>query len=171
MEHKFSHQIITGVSFGLTSGVITAIGLIMGLFMGLYAATSSKTAVISGIIVMAVADGLADAAGLHTSEEAETEKGKVKHTSKETWRTAIFTFLSVSGFILTFAVPLLLFPIETAVYIDIAWGLMLLILLNFQIAKITNRNPAKLISEHIILALFVIVVSNWIGTTIAKFIR
>jgi VIT1/CCC1 family predicted Fe2+/Mn2+ transporter len=167
MEHKFSHQIITGVSFGLTSGVITAIGLIMGL----YAATSSKTAVISGIIVMAVADGLADAAGLHTSEEAETEKGKVKHTSKETWRTAIFTFLSVSGFILTFAVPLLLFPIETAVYIDIAWGLMLLILLNFQIAKITNRNPAKLISEHIILALFVIVVSNWIGTTIAKFIR
>jgi hypothetical protein len=100
MGYKFSHQLITGGSFGLTAGVITAIGLIICL----YAATSSKTAVISGIIVIAVADGLADAAGLHISEEAETEGGEVKHTTIETWQTTIFTFLSVCGFILTFAI-------------------------------------------------------------------
>lgn len=163
MEHDFSHQLVTGVSFGLTSGVITALGLMTGL----YSATASKTIVISAIIVMAIADGLADAAGLHISEEAESEGGEAKHTPKETWQTTFFTFLSVCGFILTFAIPLLIFPIKTAIYINIAWGFTLLTLLNYMIARITNRSPAKLIAEHLILALFVIAVSNWIGATLS----
>lgn len=163
---KYSHQLTTGISFGLTSGVITALGMIVGL----HSATSSKLAVAAGIIVMAIADGLADAVGLHVVEEAEVEKRRAKHTSKEIWLTTGITFLSVSGFILTFAVPILLFPLETAVYIAIAWGMLLLITLNFHIAKIRREAPAKLISEHVLLALFVIIISHWIGDLIAMWL-
>jgi VIT1/CCC1 family predicted Fe2+/Mn2+ transporter len=166
-EQKYSHQLITGISFGLTSGVITSLGMIVGI----HAATASKLAVVAGIVVMAIADGLADAVGLHVVEEAEVEKGKVIHTAKEIWQTTVFTFLSVSGFILTFVVPILLFPLKTAVFVAIAWGLLLLILLNFCIAKIRNERPLKLISEHVLLALFVVIISYLAGSLIAVWFK
>ena len=163
MAQKYSHQLITGISFGLTTAVITSLGMIVGM----HSATSSKLAVVAGIVVMAIADGLSDAVGLHTAEEAEVENGRRKHTSKEIWLTTLFAFLSVSGFTLTFAIPILLFSLETAVFLAIAWGILLLILLNFYIAKIRKENPTKLISEHILLAIFVITVSHVVGGLVA----
>lgn len=167
MTQKYSHQLITGISFGLTSAVITSLGMIVGL----YSATSSKLAVVAGIIIMAIADGLSDAAGLHMAEEAEVEKGKTKHTPKEIWLTTLFTFLSVCGFSLTFAVPILIFPLKIAVFLAIGWGILLLILLNFYTAKIKKESPIKLISEHILLALFVIIISYWVGNLIAMWLK
>jgi VIT1/CCC1 family predicted Fe2+/Mn2+ transporter len=164
MIKKYSHQLVTGISFGLTSGVITSLGIIVGL----HSATSSRLAVIAGIIVMAIADGLSDAAGIHISEESEIEKGKTKHTPKEIWLVTIFTFLSVAGFTLTFTIPILIFSLKTAVVIVIVWGISLLIILNFAIAKIKKENPIKLISEHILLALFVIVASYYAGSLVAR---
>ncbi len=163
MTKKYSHQLITGISFGLTSGVITALGMIVGL----RSATSSKLAVVAGIVIMAIADGLADAVGLHVVEEGEVEKGKVKHTPQEVWITTVITFVLVSGFILTFAIPLLLFPLKTAIFIAIAWGMLLLILLNLYIAKIRKKSSLKLISEHVLLASFVIIISYLLGNLIA----
>jgi len=167
MTQKYSHQLITGISFGLTSAVITSLGMIVGL----YSATSSKLAVVAGIIIMAIADGLSDAVGLHMAEEAEVEKGKTKHTPKEIWLTTLFTFLSVCGFSLTFAVPILIFPLKIAVFLAIGWGILLLILLNFYTAKIKKESPIKLISEHILLALFVIIISYLIGNLIAMWLK
>ncbi len=164
---RYSHQLITGISFGLTSGVITSLGMIVGL----YSATLSRLAVVSGIMIMAIADGLADAAGLHISEESELEKGKGKHTSKEVWLTTLFTFLSVIGFISTFAVPILIFPLKTAIFVAVGWGVLLLVLLNLYIARIKKQAPLRLIAEHILLALFVIVVSNGAGNLIARYIK
>ena len=59
-----------GFSFGLASGVITTLGLMVGL----YASTHSLLAVLGGILVIAVADALSDALGIHISEEAESKK-------------------------------------------------------------------------------------------------
>jgi VIT1/CCC1 family predicted Fe2+/Mn2+ transporter len=166
MFKRYSHQLTTGVSFGLTSGVITALGMIVGL----HSATTSRLVVVAGIIIMAIADGLADAAGLHLSEESELEKGKSKHTAKEVWLTTLFTFVSVAGFILTFVIPILIFPLGTAVLVAIGWGILLLVVLNFSIAKARKENPIRLIAEHILLALFVIVVSHRVGHLIAGWI-
>lgn len=163
MAQKYSHQLITGISFGLTTAVITSLGIIVGL----HSATSSKLAVVAGIVVMAVADGLSDAVSMHTAEEAEVEGGKGKYTPKEIWLTTLFTFLAVSGFTLTFAIPILLFPLKTAVFLAIGWRMLLLTLLNFQIAKARKENPMKLISEHILLAVLVIIVSYLVGNLIA----
>jgi len=163
MAQKYSHQLMTGLCFGLTTAVITSLGMIVGM----YSATSSELAVVAGIVVMAIADGLSDAMGLHTAEEAEVENGRSKHTQKEIWLTTLFAFLSVSGFTLTFVIPILLLPLETAVFLAIAWGMLLLTLLNFCVAKIRKENPIKLISEHILLAIFVIFVSHLVGNLIA----
>ncbi len=164
MIKKYSHQVITGVSFGLTSGVITSLGIIVGL----YSATASKLAVISGIVIMAIADGLSDAAGVHISEESEIESGEAKHTHKEVWLATLITFLSVAGFTLTFVIPVLTLPLNVAIPVAVAWGLFLLTVLNFIIAKIKSDNPAKLIFEHVALAVFVIIVSKYAGVLIAR---
>lgn len=163
MTQRYSHQLITGISFGLTTAVITSLGMIVGL----HSATSSKLAVVAGIVVMAIVDGLSDAISLHTAEEAEVEKERTKHTQKEVWLTTLFTFLAGCGFSLTFVIPILLFPIKTAVFVAIAWGMLLLILLNFHIGRIKKENPIKLISEHILLVVFVIIVSYLVGNLIA----
>ncbi|MFA4934906.1 MAG: hypothetical protein WC568_03625 [Candidatus Methanoperedens sp.] len=167
MAQKYSHQFITGVSFGVTSGVITALGMIVGI----HEATSSKLAVFASIVVMAIADGMADAAGFHIVEEAEFENGKNKHTSREVWTTTLFTFLAVCGFILTFAIPILILELKTAIFVDIAWGFLLLILLNYYIAKFKKEDPVKLIFWHVLLAVFVVIISYITGYLIAAWIK
>ncbi|MFC1657986.1 hypothetical protein ACFL1D_01225 [Candidatus Omnitrophota bacterium] len=166
MVKKYFHQLMTGVSFGMTSGVITSLGMIVGL----NSATSSRLVVITGIIIMAIADGLSDAAGVHISEESELEKGIAKHTQKEIWVATIFTFLSKLIFTLTFAVPFLLFSLNTAVLTAIIWGILLLIVLNFVIARIKQENALMLILEHVFLALCVVAISHYVGYFVAKHI-
>ena len=167
MALKYIHQIISSVSFGVTSGVITALGMIVGM----NEATSSRLAVFSGIVIMAIADGLADASGFHMVEEAELENGIPRHNQKEIWMTTFFTFLAVSGFILTFAVPVLIFELNNAIFVDIAWGLFLLLILNYFIARFKKEDPVRLILGHISLAAFVVVVSYLAGNLIAQWIK
>ena len=86
----------TGLYFGATSGVITTIGLITGL----YAGTKSMAAVLGGILVIAVADALSDALGIHLAEEADPA------TSHEhVWSATVSTFVTKFVFAITFAIP------------------------------------------------------------------
>jgi VIT1/CCC1 family predicted Fe2+/Mn2+ transporter len=154
------HSLKTGFSFGLTSGIITTLGLMVGLHSG----THSKLVVIGGILTIAVADAFSDALGIHVSEETEN-----KHATKEIWESTISTFLSKFVFALTFLVPLLLLQLSTAIIVSVAWGLFLLGIFSFFIAKEQKAKPWKVVMEHLIIALVVIVtthyVGDWIGST------
>lgn len=163
-EKKQNHQLVSGISFGLTSGVITSLGMIAGMF----SATNSKLAVVASIITMAIADGLADGAGQHMSEEAEKEDGKLKHTQREVWLSTIFTFLSVGGTILSFIPFFLIFSLKTAIIVGVVWGILLLIVFNYILARTNNENPFIIIAEHVLLAAFVVVVSYFVGDLIGK---
>lgn len=143
-----------GVGFGLTSSVITTLGVIIGLSSG----THSELAVIVGIFIMAFADGLSDAMGIHISEEAELE-----HTPKEQWEAALFTFISKFIFTLSFAIPVFLFELGKAIIISIIWGLILVIIFSFYIAKAQNINPHKVVIEHVIAVLLVVLATQFIG--------
>src|SRR3989338_11070885 len=109
-----NNSIKRGFSFGLTSGVITTLGLMVGLHSG----THLASVVISGILVIAVADSLSDALGIHMAEEFENQ-----HTPKEIWTATAVTFLSKLLVAASFIIPLLLFNLNTAIIISIAWGL------------------------------------------------
>ena len=149
-----NHLLSKGFSFGLTSGIITTLGLMMGL----HSSTGSSAVVISGILVIALADGLSDALGVHISEEAE---GKQSH--KEVWNTTIHTFLSKFIFAIQFVIPILIFSLETAIYISVAWGLFLISLFSFYMAKSQKTSPFHVVGEHLFIAIFVIIATHYIG--------
>ncbi|BDH79572.1 MAG TPA: hypothetical protein GXX31_00385 [Methanothermobacter sp.] len=153
------HSLRTGFSFGLTSAVITTLGLMVGLNSG----THSRFVVIGGILTIAVADALSDALGIHVSEEAED-----RHTTREIWESTIATFMSKFIFALTFIIPLLFFTLPTAILVNIIWGLLLLGIFSFQIAKEQRRNPWKIIAEHVIIALAVVIIAHYVGVWIEK---
>lgn len=147
-----------GFSFGLTSGIITTLGLMVGLHSG----TKSALIVIGGILVIAIADALSDSLGIHISEEAE-----IKHTKKEVWESTISTFLSKFVFGITCIIPILFLELFTAIIVCIVWGLSLLSIFSYYIAKQQNSKPYKVILEHLIIAIIVIIITNYIGSFVA----
>lgn len=153
------HSIKTGFSFGLTSGIITTLGLIVGLHSG----THSKLVVIGGILIIAIADAFSDALGIHVSEESEN-----KHTTKEIWEATFSTFLSKFFFSLTFMVPLLLFQLSIAIIVCVVWGLSLVSIFSFYIAKGQKVKPWKVIIEHLLIALLVITITHYVGDWIGS---
>ena len=148
------HSLKTGLSFGLTSGIITTLGLIVGLHSG----THSKLVVIGGILLIAIADALSDALGIHVSEESEN-----KHTTKEIWESTITTFVAKFVFSMIFIVPILTLPLSTAVIVSVIWGLFLLGIFSFYIAKEQKVKPWKVITEHLLIALVVITITHYVG--------
>ena len=153
-----NHSVKIGFSFGLTSGIITTLGLMVGLNSG----THSKLVVIGGVLTIAIADAFSDALGIHISEESEN-----KHTTKEIWESTIATFVSKFAFALTFVIPVLLFPLTTAIYVSIVWGFTLLGLFSFYIAKGQGVKPWKVVIEHLVIALAVIIITHYVGDWIA----
>jgi vacuolar iron transporter family protein len=148
-----------GLSFGLTSGVITTLGLIVGLHAG----TNSRAAVLGGILTIAIADSLSDALGIHLAEES---KGMAPVL--QVWESTVATLLSKFIIAATFAVPLLLFQLWTSVLVSLFWGLAILTMLSFFTAR-TQHIPAwKVIGEHLLIALSVVIVSYYVGLWVSE---
>lgn len=155
-----NHSIKKGFSFGLTSGVITTLGLMVGL----HSSTHSSIVVIGGILVIAIADALSDAVGIHISEESENQ-----HTTKEIWEATLLTFSSKFIFALTFIIPVLLLPLNTAIIISIIWGLSLIITFSFYLARQQKTKASHVVSEHLLIAILVIIITHYVGDWIARF--
>ena len=149
-----------GFGFGLTSGIITTLGLMVGL----NSSTHSAIVVIGGIIVIAVADALSDALGIHISEEFE-----MKHSKKEIWESTISTFLSKLVFALTFIIPVLLFSLNTAIIVSVVWGLFLITVFSIYIAKEQNLKPYRVVMEHLVITVVVILITHYLGRFVGSF--
>ena len=147
-----------GFSFGLTSGIITTLGLIVGL----NSSTSSNIAVLGGVLIIALADALSDAFGVHISEEAEN-----KHTTREIWESTIVTFLSKFFFALTFVIPILVFSLNIAIVVCIGWGFFLITIFSFYLAKLQKTPALKIVFEHLLIAAVVIILTQFIGEWIS----
>lgn len=158
MEMFKSDGARTGLFFGATSGVITTIGLIVGLNSG----TRSVTAVLGGIMVIAVADAMSDALGIHLAEEANPNTDHA-----HVWAATIVTFLTKFVFSISFAIPLLLLPLATAVIASIIWGLLVIVVLSFFLARSQDESPVAIVAEHVGIAVLVIVFSHFIGVWVA----
>jgi len=152
------HSLKVGFSFGLTSGIITTLGLMVGLSSG----TSSKLAVIGGILTIAIADASSDALGIHISEESEN-----KHTTREIWESTLSTFICKFSIALTFLVPVLMLELISAIVVSIVWGLSLLCIFSFGIAKNEKATPWKVVLEHLAIGLMVILAAHFVGNWIA----
>ena len=130
--------------------------------VGLHSGTHSKIVVLGGIITIAIADAFSDALGIHMAEES-----KNLHTDKHIWTATISTFLSKLLFALTFAIPVLLFELTMAIFISVAWGLGVLALLSYNIAKSQGTKPWGVVAEHLLIALAVVTATHFLGEWIA----
>ncbi len=142
-----------GFGFGLASGVITTLGLMMGLD----ASTGSKFVVIAGILTIAFCDALSDAFGMHLSEETALMK------EKSIWESTGSTFIAKLLIALTFLLPVVLLPMDVAIKVGVAWGLILIALFSVWLAKKEHLKWQNVVLEHLMFAIFVIVASYGIG--------
>ncbi len=149
-----------GLGFGLTSGIITTLGLIVGL----NASTNSKIVVLGGILFIAIADSLSDALGMHISEESTCKKVREKEIWGSTLSTCFFKFI----FAMTFIIPVLFLGLTMAIIVSIAWGLFLLTIFSFYIAKKQKEDPKKVIAEHLTIATAVVIITQLVGVWIAN---
>ena len=144
----------TGVFFGTTSGVITTLGVIIGLNAG----TESLVAVVGGILVIAVADAMSDALGIHLAQEADSQT-----SDKQVWSATFATFFAKFLTALTFALPFVLLSLEMAILISVIWGYVIICLLSYKLASDQGMKPLNVILEHVAIATLVIVASHAIG--------
>ncbi len=143
-----------GFGFGLTSGVITTLGMMVGL----NASTQSKTAVIGGIIAIAIADAFSDSVGIHISEESEGH-----HSVREIWEATISTFFFKFLFAMTFVVPVLAWDLPLAILVSVLWGLALIIMFSFHMARQQGIQGYKVVLEHVTIVVLVIFVTHYVG--------
>ena len=66
-------------------------------------------------------------------------------------------------FALIFVIPVLVFQLETAILVSVIFGLSILCILSFNIAKEQGTKPWKVVTEHLIVAIVVIVITHYLG--------
>ena len=150
----YLHEKIGKFSFGISSAVLTTLGVIVGV----NSATSSLLAIISGIVSIAIADSCSDALGMYASLESERTV-----SPKKAIRAAVNTFLGKFIFTLTFIIPFLLFPISLSIIISLIWGIILLSLVNMQIAYIREKSIIKTVFINLFITALVLIISAFVG--------
>jgi len=118
--------------------------------------------VLGGILIIAVADAMSDALGIHLAEEANPDTDHA-----HVWAATIMTFLTKFIFSISFAVPLLLLPLSQAVIASVIWGLLVIVVLSYFLAKSQDEPPLYIIGEHVGIAVLVLVFSHYIGVWVA----
>lgn len=144
----------TGIFFGATSGVITTIGLMVGLQAG----TQSATAVFGGVVVIAVSDSMSDALGIHLAQEADPES-----TRAHIWAATLWAFVSKFVVAISFALPLVLLPLDQAVVVGVIWGLLIVTVMSYFLARMQQTSAWRVVGEHVSIALVVIALSHYVG--------
>jgi len=149
---------INRFSIGATAAITTSMGLIAGLTQGEIA----KTGIITGLLVIAIADNISDSLGIHIYKESEgaSQQDINLHTYGN--------FIARLFLVFTFVLIVLLFPSRLALIVSSIWGLVLLAILSYLIAKIKKTSPLLEIVWHLIVALLVIAGSKLLGSLVLK---
>jgi len=151
----------TKFSFGAVSAIITNLGLIVGLRTGEHA----KLSIIVGILVIALADNIADSMGIHIYQESECLK------TREVWLSTFTNFITRLLVSLTFILLVIFLPIRAGIACSLLWGLLLLAAISYTIAKDRRANVYLVILEHLVIAIIVIIASNFIGKLVINKIK
>lgn len=149
-------EFLNKYSFGSTSAIITNLAIIIGL----NATTKNRMDIIGTLIVIAVADNISDALGIHIFQESQGLPSSIIWVS--TFSNFFIRFLTSLGFLLI----MFLLPLNIALIISLIYGLLILSIVSYTIAKARNKNPWTAIVEHIIIAVVVIFVSKYFGSMI-----
>ena len=147
-------QDLSRFSFGATSAVTGSLALMIGLNQ----LAVSKLGIIGALLVIAFADNFADSLGMHIYAESKSKS----HTRVNTI-TNFFTRLIITLILAVFVVAL---PLSYAVAISIVFGLIVIAVLSYLIAKSHGLDPRRVVAEHLIVTILIVLASQFIGSTI-----
>ena len=147
---------LSTLSYGGTAAIVTGMGLVVAFDAG----TSSRAALVSSLLVIAIADNLADSLAIHVYQESENLP------SRRAFRSTVanyMTRLMVAG---SFAILALLTPAHSLVPVVLGWGMALLCTLTYFVARARGVAPGLEVLKHLAVAILVILVSRVIGAWI-----
>ncbi len=143
-------------SFGATSSTVTSLGIIFGLLTS----TNPQASVIGALLVIAVADNIADSLGIHIYRESTA-------TQKENTRMfTISNFITRFGITLSFVTLFVLLPIDYAAIFCTVIGIGILVFLSYLIGVQHKTSTIREIGIHLGIAIPVIVLSHFLGQLI-----
>ena len=144
---------IRNYSFGATSAIVTSIGLIIGLD----AATAARTTILGGLLIVAIADNLTDSLSVHIYQESE------RLEPKAAFRTTLINFATRLGLSLSFVLLMIILPLRVAVAASMLWGLVLLTVVSYAVARSRQLPVLREIAKHVAVAAVVMLASKIIG--------
>ena len=147
---------LSTLSYGGTAAIVTGMGLVVAFDAG----TTSRAALVSSLLVIAIADNLADSLAIHVYQESENLP------SRRAFRSTVANYvtrLMVAG---SFAILALLTPAHSLVPVVLGWGMALLCTLTYFVARGRGVAPGPEVLKHLAVAILVIVVSRLIGAWI-----
>lgn len=144
---------ISNYSFGATAAIVTSIGLIVGLD----AATATKATILSGLLIVAIADNLTDSLSIHIYQESEQLEPRAA------FRATLINFAARLGLSLSFVLLMVILPLRAAVVASILWGLLLLTGLSYVLARTRKLPVLPEIAKHVAVAAVVMLSSKVIG--------
>ncbi|MDH5669615.1 MAG: hypothetical protein OEY86_16575, partial [Nitrospira sp.] len=68
----------------------------------------------------------------------------------------------------TFVVPVLMYSLDHAIVISVIWGLFLLTALSIFVARVQSISAWRVVGEHVVIALCVVVITHLVGAGIQK---
>jgi VIT1/CCC1 family predicted Fe2+/Mn2+ transporter len=132
----------------------------MGLIVGLGASGAPRATVLGSLLIIALADNLTDALGVHVYQEAERlPQAEALRTTAANFVTRLLTTLSFVAIVE--AAPAMAIPLS------LAWGVALLAALSWLIARRRGVSPAGEVVRHLAVAAVVMLASRLIGLWIS----
>lgn len=151
----------TQFSFGGTAAVVTN----MALIIGLTTASAAKPAIVSGLLIVAVADNLTDSLSIHLYQESECLEPRAA------FRSTLTNFVTRLLLSLVFIFIVLALPYPVTVLAALGWGVGLLIVLSAVIAKQRGVSLASEAGKHVAAAVVIIAISRAIGIWVPAHLR
>ena len=156
-----------GISFGIVSSVMTVLGLCFSVWI----TGGSLKLIVSSLLGLTISNSLADAFSMYMANKA-TGDDDIALLSASV--TGLIEFIVP----FVFLIPLFIFKKKTALFLDIAIGTAMIVLVGLSVAK-KNETDAR-IGEHILVYLLVLyailglsasngLLVNRIGPWISKF--
>ena len=133
--------------------------------VGLGEATVDRATIVGSLLILALADNLTDALGVHIYQESE------RLPERDAFRTTVANFLTrllLSG---SFVVLVLVTRPPYTQPLSVAWGFVLLAALSYRIARVRGVHPLTEIAKHCAVALAVIASSAAIGRWVPVWLR
>ena len=141
------------ISYGGTAAVVTS----MALIDGLSAAQATKPVVISALLIAALADNLTDALSIHIFQESE------QLNQADAFAGTLANFVTRLLLSISFVALVGLLPPGYAAKVATTWGMLLLAILTYLVARERKVKPLPEVLKHLLVAAAVIIASGAIG--------